>query len=339
LYAWHVRGLLGVVFICALATPVAAQLAMSSSRFSPPTAEEKAVFDRASRDVMPADVRREPARYANTIVFWTGVTAGRANGVAFVEHHYFDNAVEGHGGVWLSPWGEGRFCVLDAPSEAKRRFDSERPLFVRAYGVPVMTPDGVCLQRAVLIVGDRGYSTTMIEYGPNGNDVAELDVQARGATRSHPEERLMTRFGYRVHAGIHGGDDFGDLPGGGGWNIAVELDLRFSLRSELALMTGPHWFPSFSALTSWQIALLYRYYVVGIGAAFGPLLHLPMQDTEKVWIGGRYMPMMGDAVGRWGVSPVLGGALDIAATTDGDVRILLGLTLGIDGNLGSPLRR
>ena len=330
-----------VMMVLAMATaPVAAQMAMSSSKFEPTTLEEKTAFGRASRDVFPSDVRREPARYANTTVFWTGVTRGITNGAPIVEHHYFDNAVEGHGGVWLSPWGEGTFCLLDAPAEVATQFKSERPQFVRAYGVPVVTKDGICLERPVLVVGDRSYTTMMLDYGPNGSsDFSAADAEQRGARRTHPEERFVMRFGYRVLAGVHGGDDFGDLPGGGGWHALLELDLRLSLRAELALQTGPHSFPGFGSTPSWQTALLFRYFVVGIGAAFGPVLHLPLSNMDKVWIGGRYMPMVGDAFGAWRIAPALGGALDVVASPDGDVRITLGLTLGIDGNFGTPLAR
>jgi hypothetical protein len=325
------------VVVTGITSSTVASAQMSSSKFVPVAAEEKALYDRAARDVFPRDVRDHPGRYAETLVLWTGVTDGSTNNAPVVEHHYFDGVVEGGGGVWLSPWGDGRFCLLDVSPKTTRAFASDKPLFVRAYGYPVVTDNGLCLRRATVIVGDRGYTTTIIEYGPNGGDFSEQDAAARGATHSHPEERLLTRFGYRVLAGVHAGKtNLDDSAPGVGWSAAVEVDLRLALRTELGLLAGPHAYPEFGTPTSIQTALLFRYYVVGIGAAFGPLLHLPVQEGEQVWIGGRYMPMLGDALGAWRVSPAAGGSFDIAATTDGDVRFLLALTLGIDGNLGAP---
>jgi hypothetical protein len=78
---------------------------------------------------------------------------------------------------------------------------------------------------------------------------------------------------------------------------------------------------------------------VGVGAAFGPLVLVPARSDEPVRIGGRYMPTVGDALGAWGIAPCIGGAFDVTATPGGDVRFLLALTLGIDGNFGRPFER
>jgi hypothetical protein len=321
--------------LVAAATPaMAQQLSMSSRKFTPSGEGEKALAAQATSQVLPADVRRDPSKHGDQLVFWTGVTDGLVDGTPFVEHHYFDGVVEGHGGVWLSPWGEGRFCLLDVPADAASAFDTEKPQFVRAYGFPVITDNGVCLQRAKIVVGDRGYSTTMIAYGPDGeSDFSRDDVELRGATRSYPEERLLSRLGYRVLASVHG-QKANDSDGRSGWSASLELDLRLDLRKELALLVGPHSASGFGAPESIQAALLFRYYVVGVGAAFGPLVHIPVRgnDDDQVWFGARYMPTVGDALGRWGMSPAVGGALDVAFTRDGDRRVLLQFTIGLDGN-------
>jgi len=336
------RSLCAITFGLSLAAVdgTAVAQAMYSSPFVPPTAAEKAQFNRATRGVLPTDVRRDPARHASAFVLWTGTTRGVEDGVAVVDHHYFDGVVEGGGGVWLSPWGEGRFCLLGLPPAAVDRFRSERPLFVRAYGHPVVTERGLCLRDVFLVVGDRGWSTTVTEYGPGGKeDFSAEDARARGAVHAHPEARLLTPLGYRVIVGAQlGKTNLDDSPLGVGWNAALELSLRPSLRSEVALMAGPHAYPKFGAPTSIHTALLFRYYTFGVGIAAGPLVHVPVRDDEKVWLGVRYLPTFGDALGAWGLSPTLGGGADISATTDGDARFLLNLTVGLDGNLGSPKR-
>ena len=102
---------------------------MSSTEFVPPTAVERRHFASATHDVGPTDVRRDPPLYVGTEVYWTGVTAGLESGVPMVEHHYFDGVVEGSGGVWLSPWGEGQFCLLGLSPKLVARFKREKPSF------------------------------------------------------------------------------------------------------------------------------------------------------------------------------------------------------------------
>lgn len=204
----------------------------------------------------------------------------------------------------------------------------------------MVTERGLCLRDVFLVVGDRGWSTTVIEYGPGGRPGFSAAVaRARGAVHDHPEARLLTPFGYRVVVGAQlGKTNLDDSPVGVGWNAALELSLRPSLRSEVALMAGPHAYPAFGSPTSIQTAVLFRYFTFGIGIAAGPLVHVPVRDDEPVWLGVRYLPTFGDARGAWGLSPTIGGGADISATTDGDARFVLNLTLGLDGNLGSPKR-
>jgi hypothetical protein len=313
---------------------------MYSEEFVPPTAAERAQLSRAKADVLPSDVRRDPGAHAASTMFWTGVTDGVEGGAAMVEHHYYDGVVEGGGGVWLSPWGEGRFCLLGVPADVRAKFTAERPRFVRAYGQPVVTELGLCLRNVSLAVGDRPWSTTVIEYGPDANaEFSESDARARGAIHRHPEARLLTPLSYRLLAGAHiGKTNFDDSPLGVGWNAAGELSLRASLRVELALMAGTQSYPKFAAPTAIQTALLFRTYQVGAGIAFGPLLSVPVHDDEKLFIGGRYLPTFGEALGSWGLSPVIGGGMDVSASPDGDVRFLIQLVIGVDGNVGSPRR-
>ncbi len=314
--------------------------AMWSRKFAPQAAAERARFDKAESELLPNAVRQSPSSHAASMVFWTGVTDGVEGGTAMVEHHYFDGVVEGGGGVWLSPWGEGRFCLLGVPKEASARFNDETPHFVRAYGYPVMTERGLCLRDVLLVVGDMRWTTTVLEYGPGGkSDFSAADAAALGATHSHPEARLLTPVGYRVLGGAHiGKTNFDDSALGVGWSAALELSLRTSLRTEFALMAGPSAYPEFAAPTSVQTALLFRYFFVGIGIGFGPLVSLPVDDDEQLFVGARYLPMLGDALGSWGLAPALGGGMDISASPEGDVRFMLQLVLGVDGNVGSPSR-
>ena len=311
---------------------------MASRGFAPPTAAEQAQLDRVTPELLPNSVRRGPTPPAASRVLWTGVTAGVEGGAAMVEHHYFDGVVEHGGGVWLSPWGEGRFCLLGLPADFTTKFGDEAPHFVRAYGHPVMTDRGLCLRDVFLVVGDLRWTTTMLDYGPGGRpDFSAADAAARGATHSHPESRLLTPVGYRVLAGAQvGKTNFDESAAGVGWSAALELSLRLSLRAELALMGGPSAYPRFAAPTSFQTALLFRYFTVVPGIAFGPLLSLPIDDAEKVFVGLRYLPTFGDAHGTWGLSPAFGGGMDVSASPDGDVRFMLQLVLGIDGNVGAP---
>jgi hypothetical protein len=320
-----------------LTEPATAQ-SISSSEFKPPTPQERAQLAAAELDVLPTDVRRDPAHYAKSRVYWTGVTAGTAEGAAQVEHHYFDGVTEGNGGVWLSPWGEGTFCLLGLPRSISARFRDERPRFVRAYGTPVITKHGLCLKNAFVVVGDRPWTTTVMEYGPRGSeDFTEAEAAKRAAVRSYPEERLLTPMGYRLTAGaMVGKTNLDDSPVGGGWNASLELSWRTSLRTELAVMAGPQSYPKFGAPRTIQSALLFRYYAVGMGIAAGPLIGVPVQEDEQLWLGVRYLPAFGEALGTWGLSPVLGGGADIAATPDGDVCFKLNLVLGLDGNIGKP---
>ena len=311
---------------------------MASRGFAPPTAAEQAQLDRVTPELLPNSVRRGATPPAASRVLWTGVTAGVEAGAAMVEHHYFDGVVEHGGGVWLSPWGEGRFCLLGLPADFTTKFGNETPHFVRAYGHPVMTDRGLCLRDVFLVVGDLRWTTTMLDYGPGGRpDFSAADAAARGATHSHPESRLLTPVGYRVLAGAQvGKTNFDESAAGVGWSAALELSLRLSLRAELALMGGPSAYPRFAAPTSFQTALLFRYFTVVPGIAFGPLLSLPIDDAEKVFVGLRYLPTFGDAHGTWGLSPAFGGGMDVSASPDGDVRFMLQLVLGIDGNVGAP---
>ncbi len=304
---------------------------MASRGFAPPTAAEQAQLDRVTPELLPNSVRRGPTPPAASRVLWTGVTAGVEGGAAMVEHHYFDGVVEHGGGVWLSPWGEGRFCLLGLPADFTTKFGDEAPHFVRAYGHPVMTDRGLCLRDVFLVVGDLRWTTTMLDYGPGGRpDFSAADAAARGATHSHPESRLLTPVGYRVLAGAQvGKTNFDESAAGVGWSAALELSLRLSLRAELALMGGPSAYPRFAAPTSFQTALLFRYFTVVPGIAFGPLLSLPIDDAEKVFVGLRYLPTFGDAHGTWGLSPAFGGGMDVSASPDGDVRFMLQLVLGI----------
>ncbi len=322
----------------ALLTGTAHGQSISSQKFVPPTAAERAQLAAADEDVLPTDVRRHPEQYQSTRVYWTGVTAGVKDGTPRVEHHYFDGVVEGSGGVWLSPWGEGQFCLMDVPSHVAARFDGERSHFVRAYGRPLMTEQGLCLSDVFLVVDDRSWTTLVLEYGPRGReDFSDADARERAAVSVHPEARLLTPVSYRVTGGAQlGKTNIDDSPLGYGWNAALELSLRTSVRTEFALMTGPESYPTFGAPSTIQSAFLFRYYLMGIGVAGGPLVGIPVRDGEPLWLGVRYLPTFGDAQGSWGLSPVLGGGADIAATTDGDVRFTLKLAVGIDGNIGAP---
>ncbi|MEZ4220944.1 MAG: hypothetical protein R3B13_08445 [Polyangiaceae bacterium] len=309
---------------------------MSSSEFVPPTAAERAQLAAASKDVLPTDVRRNPERFAATRVYWTGVTAGGSADAVVVEHHYFDGAVEGNGSVWLSPWSEGRFCLLNPPARLAARFRSERPRFVRAYGRPQMTVRGLCLRDAFVVVDERPWTTMVLAYGPDGtDDFSSQDAAAHDAVRVHPEERLITPFGYRAVGGaLLGKTNLDDSALGFGWNAGLELSLRPSLRTEFALMTGVQSYPSFDVPSTVASAALFRYSAVGLGIAAGPVVLLPLHDDEPVWLGLRYLPTLGDALGAWALSPVLGGGFDFVASPDGNVRFTLQMVLGIDGNFG-----
>lgn len=327
-----------VVSACLTLAATAAAQGLYSKTFVPPSAAEKARFDRAARDVLPSDVRAEPARHATKIVFWTGVTAGFEGGQAMVEHHYFDGVVESNGGVWLSPWGEGRFCIIGLAPKLHTDFMSERPRFVRAYGRPVMTERGtLCLQDAFVVVGDRPWTTLVMDYGPGGrDDFSEKDAAARGAVHSHPEERALTRFGYRALGAVQlGKTNWDESPLGTGWDASLELSLRASVRSEVALIAGVDSYPKFGAPRSLQGAFVYRHTLVGLGVAAGPLVDVPVRDDEPLFFGLRYQPTFGDALGSWAVSPVLGGGADLTFSPEGDVRFVLRLAVGIDGNLGA----
>ena len=95
------------------------------------------------------------------------------------------------------------------------------------------------------VIGDRGFTTTVLEYGPGGDhDFSDGDAALRKAVHSHPEERLLTPLGYRLLLGAQvGKTNFDDSPLGVGYNAALELSLRTSLRTELAVMTGPRAYP------------------------------------------------------------------------------------------------
>ncbi|MCB9583598.1 MAG: hypothetical protein H6717_41575 [Polyangiaceae bacterium] len=319
-------------------TGVAAAQSISSAEFKPPTADERVQLAAADKSVLPTDVQRDPARYAKSRVYWVGVTAGIRDGVPEVEHHYFDGAVEGNGGVWLSPWSEGKFCLLGLPRKLADRFHDEEPHLVRAYGTPEITKRGLCLKDAFVVVGDRPWTTTVLEYGPRGAE--EFSATERRAVRTYPEARLLTPLSYRLTGGASvGKTNLDDSPIGGGWNASLELAWRSSLRTELAVMAGPDSYPKFGAPRTIQSALLFRYYAVGMGIAAGPLVGVPVADDEPLWLGVRYLPTFGDAHGTWGISPVIGGGADISATTDGDVRFKLNLVIGLDGNIGKPRAR
>ena len=333
----------------------AAAQSIGSSRYAPSTPVEVALLAQADRSIQPGDVRADPARFEQARVVWTGIArrppaSGPDDAVptphpVVVEHHYFDFAVELDHSVWLSSYGEGDFCLLDLPAPARRAIDRRRAPFVIAYGRPVVIGGRVCLGEVTLVVTDFRWTTMIADYGPNGTELpAGWDPPAH-VMRNHPEAAGYGRFGYRLTVALAFGTSFefdGDDPVGGvevGARVESELAWRFGLRNELAIGVGladlsDLAVPNALGLDHASLTLLYRHYIVGVGAAIGAVLYAPFDAQDATWLGLRYSPFLGDAQGDWGLAFLSGGALDLLYTPEVRWAAHLNFAIGIDGNLG-----
>ncbi len=305
--------------------------AMSSGAYAASTADEARLLADADRAVQPGDVRAHPEALASVHVVWTGISlAATVDGRdPVIEHHYYDFVVEGDHSVWLSPLGEGSFCLLDVPASSRAELAGHRHPFVIAYGSPIVHNGNVCLRDVTLVVTDLRWSTLVLEYGPNGGEVRD----DRHSVSHHPETGLFSRFGYRVAAGyaIGGTDSFDRVRHGP--HLEAELRVRLGTRNQLAIGAGLADLSDAARLDHASIDVLFRHEVIGIGVAAGPVIYVPLTPGEPTWIGLRYAPFLGNARGDWGVSFLTGGTFDVVHT-DGQWAAFLTFAVGIDGNLG-----
>jgi len=142
--------------------------------FHPRDADEERAFAAARKDILPTDVRADPAKYRETLLLWSGVViasavreqAGQKVLLALFEHHYWDGMIyrDPHGHMaYVSPRGEGMFqCV--SPAENLRLGEEVLPLanLAAVYGVPTaVNEQGVVMMRCTLIrTGEHDASTT-----------------------------------------------------------------------------------------------------------------------------------------------------------------------------------
>jgi hypothetical protein len=320
-----------LLWLAMVDSPVMAQ-ALGSSGYKAKGELEGGMLSKASRNIFPHDVRISPTKHQSSFVVWTGIHRGRLRAKRpVVEHHYFDFAVERDQSVWLSPFGEGDFCLVDLTSAQRAELASQREPFVVVYGTPIVTGGETCLQVQHLRVTTFRWTTMVLEYGPNGDKLTEEWLQSRQVIRRHPEEDSVVRFGYRVQAMISLGDvgfDLDDMEWA--WALDLELSRRFGLRNEIAATVG--FGTCFDDVKCVPLSLLYRRYAVGLGIAGGPIVNLPVESGGSTWLGFRYAPSMGDALGR--KHALLGTAkYDVLWSSEGGWAFMAHLAFGIDGNL------
>jgi hypothetical protein len=171
-----IAGMLGLVSV---ACP---GFVAGSREYKPVSDREAAVLARATREVYPDDVRREPERHAKTFVAWVGILkkyeASRARGGTDLwfdlEHRYFD-WIEDFGlqpeRLFISPRGEGAFrATWSLPPDAYDRLGQnlhEGDLIV-VYGYPSQIQDGVVgihPTEYVRLLPRVAYSDKKLDYG------------------------------------------------------------------------------------------------------------------------------------------------------------------------------
>lgn len=164
--------LLGAALVCAgCAFPY-------SRPYAPTSTSESQLFPRASRRILPDDVRADLPRHQSQIVLWTGIIKavhpttvdGHAGTEILFEHHYWD-FIEDHSIqraiAFLSPRGEGMFTVSFAEGEANPGIEIERMGVV--YATPErLAPDGktiVLRGHHLLTLRRELYATDIWDYG------------------------------------------------------------------------------------------------------------------------------------------------------------------------------
>ncbi|WP_437911976.1 hypothetical protein WME73_31695 [Sorangium sp. So ce302] len=157
-------------------------LAPGSRPYRPVSDQEAAVFDRATRDIHPDDVRGSPDRYGKTLVAWAGVLrsykVSKENDATVlrfdIEHRYFD-WIEDSGlqraRYFLSPRGEGTIrAAWSMPLEAFESIPEkihEGDMFV-VYGYPADVRGqivGIFPTEYVRLIQADLYTGRQLDYG------------------------------------------------------------------------------------------------------------------------------------------------------------------------------
>jgi hypothetical protein len=159
-----------------------------SGEYKPLGPGEIAAHRKAVRDVFPADVRKDPQRYSNTLVAWAGVLRsfeatkeGNKTVLRFVvEHRYFDwltNYGFQADRFFLSPRGEGVFKAswslpLEAFDSIPRLLHNGEMLVI--YGNPSeVVGDTIVIAPTAYarIVSAAGFTDQELDYGRPGEAV------------------------------------------------------------------------------------------------------------------------------------------------------------------------
>jgi hypothetical protein len=176
-----------VLFACLLSA------CPGSRAYQPLPLWEAKFFAQAKRDLYPDDVRKSPARYAKTLVGWTGIIRqieirqeGEMEGARFtVEHRYFD-WIEDHGAqreiFFLSPRGEGTFAAAwNITDPQDKQFIKQFAVgdMMVAYGYPSAIRDGVVAispMQNMRSIKPEWYRADVLDYGRPGEPVKRLKV-------------------------------------------------------------------------------------------------------------------------------------------------------------------
>jgi hypothetical protein len=162
-----------------------------SRPYAPLPKFETKFFAQAKRDVFPDEVRKEPARFKDVLVAWTGIIKSidyfndGASRVARLtaEHCYFDWIEDfgvQHERFFPSPRGEGQFAAawrVDTPAD--RQFIEQFAVgdFLIAYGKPSLIREkvvGLFPVENLRAIKPEWFRRDVLDYGHPGESVRRL---------------------------------------------------------------------------------------------------------------------------------------------------------------------
>jgi hypothetical protein len=162
-----------------------------SRAYTPLPKFEARFFGEAKRDVFPDDVRKQPERFKDVLVVWTGVIRsidyfndGTSRVARITASHAYFDWIEDRGiqreRFFLSPRGEGEFAVAwRAESPPERQFVDQFAVgdFIVAYGKPASVRDGVVgffPTENIRAIKPEWFRRDVLDYGRPGEPVKRL---------------------------------------------------------------------------------------------------------------------------------------------------------------------
>jgi hypothetical protein len=179
-----VMGVITAVSGCAGVVP-------GSRPYTPLPKFEAKFFGQAKRDVFPDDVRKQPERFKDVLVVWTGIIRSvdyHNDGMSRVaritaEHVYFDWIEDfgiQHERFFLSPRGEGLFAAawrIESPSDQQFIEQCAVGDLLIAYGKPSLIKDkvvGLFPTENIRGIKPEWFRRDILDYGRPGEPVKYL---------------------------------------------------------------------------------------------------------------------------------------------------------------------